>query len=105
MKKVTGGLVLMLFSNMAAAETDDEFSAGIQAALKKAKSKQEVEGVLMYCRDKIRAMNYRQHNQAMVAGLKAMEKNDVEEANKHLKLAREIDAMSDNLGAIVCKKR
>ena len=105
MKKLAVGLALLFIAVAAKGGTDDDFAAKIQDALRKAKNKQEVESVLMYCRDQIKAMNFKQHNQAMVAGLRAMEKNDIEEANKQLKLARQIDELSDNLGAVMCKRR
>ncbi|WP_439926193.1 hypothetical protein [Nitrobacter sp. JJSN] len=105
MRKLVIGLALLLITVAANGETTDDFTAKMQGALRKAKNKQEVESVLMYCRAQIRAMNFKQHDQAMVAGLKAMEKNDIEEANKQLKRAREIDELSDNLGAVACRKR
>jgi len=89
----------------ARASAEEDLAAEVQKSLRAAKNPKEVASVLAYCRDKIFAMNFKEHDRFMVLGLKSMQENKVEEANVYLKQARQLDELSDNLSALVCRKR
>jgi hypothetical protein len=41
----------------------------------------------------------------MVLALKAMQENKIDDANVFLKQARALDELSDNLGAVLCRRK
>ena len=84
---------------------DEDLALKVQELYRKAKSKNEVEGITLWCRDKIVAMNFKQHEALMMAAIKQMEQNNIEEANVLLKRAKAVDELSANLGDLVCKRR
>jgi hypothetical protein len=89
---------------LSAAQSDD-FAARVQNSYRKAKTRAEMNSVTMWCKDIIVSMNFKEHDRVMVLAVKAMEANKIEEANTFLKQAKALDELSENLGAIVCKKK
>jgi flagellin-specific chaperone FliS len=98
-------ILLCLLNGPSNAAQDDDLAVRVQDSYRKAKTKADTDGITMWCKDQIVAMNFKEHDRVMVLALKAMQEDKVEEANIYLKKARVLDELSDNLGAIVCRKK
>lgn len=106
MRRNTVIIVALVCFGVAGAATaqSDGFAAKVQESYRKAKNKREIESVTMWCKAQIRAANFPEHNRVMVLALKAIQDNKVEEANNFLKQARALDDLTDNVGALTCRR-
>jgi hypothetical protein len=95
---------LFAFTSSFAARGDD-LAVRVQEAYKKVKTKTEIEGITSWCKDTIVSMNFKEHDRVMVLALKAMQENKIDDANVFLKQARALDELSDNLGAVLCRRK
>ena len=105
MRRVGIGILSALLAVGAAQAQDDEakIASKVQEEYKNAKTKDEVEGITLYCKDKIKSLTFKERNFAMVLAIKYLETNRVAEARGLLKRVRELEEHSDNRGAVICK--
>jgi len=100
-------LTLALFAPSASAQTQlpnqDEIIQRTRNAFKNAKTKEEVEGVKLWCADSIRALDFKSQDRLMVEAIKLMETGKIDEANARLKTVSDMKDLADNLARIVCR--
>lgn len=85
--------------------SQEEIIERTREAFRTAKTKEEVEGVTLWCRDAINSLSFKDYERLMLQSIKLMEANQLEDANALLKRANTVKEIYDNLGKMVCQKQ
>jgi hypothetical protein len=101
-------LFLIAFPSWATAQskpsTQEEIISRTREGFRNAKTKEAVEGVTLWCRDSIKAMDFKTRDRLMVEAVKLMEAGKLAEANQRLKTVGDMEEIAASLARLVCNR-
>lgn len=100
--------VSVLFGSSALAQapqtrSPDDIVKRAREAFRTAKNIEERESIKLWCKDSIASLSFKERDRLSVQAIRAMEANNIDEANRLLKRVNSLKELDDNLSTMVCR--